>query len=84
MVARRSSEFQLIKYFQLSFVCRETIDESGDTPITICTVQLPGEAQVEGRGTNNKKAKADACRKAMKAHENYAHTDKGSKDPIND
>lgn len=69
---------------QLSFVCRETIDESDDNPIAICIVQLPEGAQVEGRGTNNRKAKADACRKAMKAHEDHAHTDKGSKDTIND
>ncbi len=72
------------KILQLSFICRETRDESGDTPIAICVVQLPEGTQVEGRGTNNRKAKADACQKAMKAYENHEYIDKESKDPIND
>ncbi len=57
------------KIFQLSFVNREKIDNGDDTPIAICTVQLLKEAPVTGRGNNKKKAKVDACRKAMKAHE---------------
>ena len=44
--------------------------------MAVCMVQLPNRAQVEGRGTNKRKAKADACRKAMKAHENHEYIDK--------
>ncbi len=52
------------------------IDNSDDTLIAICTVQLSEEAPVTGRGTNKKMAKVDACRKAMEAHENHKQTNK--------
>ena len=47
--------------------------DDGDTKIAICQVQLPNGNQFEGRGTNKKLAKADACRKAMKWQQENTH-----------
>jgi len=60
------------------------VDQSGDSPIAICIVESPKGALFEGRGTNKKIAKADACRKAMKAEKNQEDISRESKNMTND
>lgn len=44
-------------------------------PIAVCIVQLPEGLSVEGRGTNKKAARANACQKAMKVYDNQKTID---------
>ncbi|CAF3242033.1 unnamed protein product [Rotaria sp. Silwood2] len=55
-------------------VIEESIEKGGDSPMTVCVVQMPNGARFEGYGSNKKIAKANACREAMKQKQHNEQT----------